>query len=116
MTDFYSGPICYDNLLPDMGRSIVQPLNRVCGSPSCIDFGNSDLGKAARICDDHVARSLVMRTIPEPRVPTFMSGWEACSKIWAAWLDSEDARKQREYEAEVQRQRDFVNEVAGNLK
>lgn len=94
----------------------LQPSQRVCASPSCIDFGNSDLGKAARICDDHVARSIIARVIPEPRIPAFQPGWEACSKVWSAWLDSEDARKQREYEAEIQRQQDFVNEIARGLK
>lgn len=97
----------YDNLFR-------QPA-RVCSSPSCIDFGNGDLGRAARFCDDHQARSIISMD-PPPRIPRFMAGWEACAKVWAAWLDSEESRKQREYEAEQARQRNFVEETAKGLK
>ena len=80
-----------------------------------MSFGNTDLGKAASICNSHVARSATM-TVPPPRIPHFMEGWEACGRVWAAWRDSEDSRQQREFESEQERQKAFVEEIAKGLK
>jgi len=84
----------------------------VCASST---FGTDDLGRAMTVCQDHFRLSATVM-IPPPRIPDFAQGWEACTKVWAAWLDSEEARKQREREAEIERQRQFVNEVAGKLR
>lgn len=79
------------------------------------DFGPGNLGRMAGICYSHQATNLIT-IVPAPRIPTFQKGWEACEKVYAAWLDSETARKQRERAELEERQRleviDFVSKLA----
>lgn len=99
-------PVIRCDEYPTLGRPSVCPSS----------FGTDDLGRAMTICSGHIKQSALTITIPPPAIPDFMAGWEACTKVWAKWLDSEEARKQRELEAEIERQRQFVNEVAEKLK
>ncbi len=104
------------DLLQNTQCLIGATSNLTCSAPTQIMRSSDDLGRAMRICSDHQRSSALTITVPPPRIPDFMQGWEACTKVWAAWLDSEEARQQREYEAEIERQRQFVNDIAGKLK
>ena len=77
-------------------------------------FGDDALGRAAGACYSHVAYSLTV-TNPPPRIPTFQKGWEACEKVYAAWLESEIARQHREAETAEERLRQEVIEFASKL-
>jgi hypothetical protein len=86
-----------------------------CQSFACQQFGETTLGRAALVCSSHIAlREITL--IPRPRIPQFMPGWEACTKVWSAWLESEDGRKLREAEDAEKRDREFVNSIADTLR
>ena len=83
----------------------------LCSTLSCVEFGSDDIGRAAEICDRH--RPFTSIT---PSNPGFLEGWEACAKVWNAWLESENGRLRAAAIAEEARQKSFVEEVARTLK
>lgn len=93
----------------------IIPCGSIGSYPCPPPFGADELGKAAGICYSHQQQSLTLTT-PPPRIPQFQAGWEACTKVYAAWLEGEVARQMREREAEEERQREFINEFARKLK
>lgn len=93
----------------------IIPCGSISSYPCPPAFGADELGKAAAICYSHQQIS-VMLLNPPPRIPQFQQGWEACTKVYAAWLEGEAAHQIREREAEDERQREFVNEFARKLK
>ncbi len=80
----------------------------------CLSYGTDDLGKMMMACHSHKSPSSTVTT-PPPRIPQFATGWEACEKVWAKWLVSEEARRQREYQEKTESERQSVIEFAKGL-
>jgi hypothetical protein len=99
----------YFNCSENFGNAAI-----VCPQSRERIFGDNELGHIAGACYSHVASSLVTM-IPAPRIPTFQKGWEACEKVYSAWLESETAREQREAQVTEERQRQEVIEFARRL-
>lgn len=102
---------------PSLGCISIDIPTLPCATMSCMEFGDNPLGRAANICSRHQAMDGGFAVLsPPPRVPRFMKGWEACSKVWSAWLESEDGRKRREAEKAEAADLDFINNIADGLR
>lgn len=102
---------------PQLGCLNMDELHLPCATMSCAEFGDDPISRAADICNRHQSiNGGFIITIPPPRIPRFMKGWEACSKVWSAWLESEDGRKRREAEKAEADDLDFVNNIADGLR
>lgn len=80
-------------------------------SPS---YGDTQLGRAMQICDRHRLPPTMM-TVP-PQGPMWNEAWAACNTVFREWQNSETVRKQKEYEAQVERDRQFVIKLEKELK
>ena len=86
----------------------------ICATLSCLEFGDTTVGRAAYICSQHETISGFV--YPEGGRPhEWKAPWEACRRVWSAWQETEAARMRREAKAAEDADRQFVDSVAAKL-